>query len=389
MPGSQDRREQLVRLRGKRRTPRGAPPGTLHADPSAPHPVMRVMAYGPDHLIEPTLAAPGELRPLLGAHPMIWIDIDGLGDVQFVRDLAEVFNIHPLAQEDMVNTYQRAKVDPYGDHLFLVSRMLTLKNGAILNEQLSLYVGPGFLVSFQEIPGDCLDPVRARLRQGGPIRERGSDHLAYALLDAVIDGYFPILEHSGDRLEELEERILTRPAPDAVRQVHGVRHQLITLRRAVWPLREAVNALLRDPHPRLTEETRYYLRDCYDHTVQILDLVETYRELTSSLTDVYLSSLGQRTNDIMRLLTVISTIFIPLTFLAGVWGMNFDPKVSRWNMPELLWTLGYPIALAVMVAIAVAMLWYFRRRGWLGPLVQAAREGDRRGSGPGPDSERH
>jgi magnesium transporter len=334
------------------------------------------MAYGPDHLIEPVVATPADLRPLLGAHPMIWVDIDGLGDVEFVRGLAAVFGIHPLAQEDMVNTYQRAKVEPYGDHLFLVSRMLTLQDGGILNEQLSLYFGPGFLLSFQEIPGDCLDPVRARLRQGGPMRERGSDHLAYALLDAVIDGYFPVLETCGDRLEELEEEILARPSPGAVRRIHEVRRQLIVLRRAVWPLREAVNSLLRESHPRLTDETRLFLRDCYDHTVQILDLVETYRELSSDLTDVYLSSIGQRTNEIMRLLTVISTVFIPLTFLVGLWGMNFDPDSSPWNMPELRWRWGYPIALALILGVAIGMFWLFLRRGWLGPPGSRDREHD-------------
>jgi magnesium transporter len=244
--------------------------------------------------------------------------------------------------------------------------MLTLRDGEIQSEQLSLYLGPRFLLSFQEIPGDCLDPVRSRLRQGGALRERGSDFLAYAILDAVIDGYFPVLEHCGDRLESLEEEVLAHPSPAAVRRVHEVRRELLLLRRAVWPLREAVNALLRDPHPRLGEETRLFLRDCYDHTVQILDLVETYRELASGLTDVYLSSIGQRTNETMRLLTVISTIFIPLTFLAGVWGMNFDTASSPWNMPELLWRWGYPAALAFMLAIALLMLWAFRRRGWLG-----------------------
>lgn len=355
-----------VRRHDRRRTPPGAPPGTLQADPAATRPVMRVMAFGPDHLIEPEIAGPAGIRPLIGRHPMLWVDVDGLGDTAFVRELAAVFGIHPLAQEDMVNAYQRAKVEPYGEHLFIVSRMLTWRQDEIQNEQLSLYLGPGFLVSFQEIPGDCLDPVRTRLRAGGALRALGSDHLAYALLDAVIDGYFPILERCGDRLEEIEEETLARPDAGTVRQIHGVRRQLILLRRTVWPLREAVNLLLRDPHPRLTEETRTYLRDCYDHTVQILDLVETYRELTSSLTDVYLSSIGQRTNEIMRLLTVISTIFIPLTFLAGVWGMNFDPGVSRWNMPELLWPWGYPLALVVMLAIAAIMLAVFRRRGWLG-----------------------
>jgi magnesium transporter len=285
-----------------------------------------------------------------------------------VRQIAEIFQLHPLAQEDVLNTYQRAKVEPYGPHLFIVCRAFYVRGGLLETEQLSLYVGENFLLSFQETPGpDCWDPVRNRLRHGqGNLRGSGTDYLAYALLDAVIDSYFPVLEEFGERLESQEELILVRPNPATIQAIHGIKRELFLLRRAVWPLRDAVNVLLRDPVPLIAKETRIFLRDCYDHCVQIIDLVETYRELGSDLTDVYLSSVSFRTNEIMRLLTVVTSVFIPLTFLAGVWGMNFDPSTSPLNMPELRWFWGYPFALALMAVVAGVMLVFFRRRGWLG-----------------------
>jgi magnesium transporter len=226
------------------------------------------------------------------------------------------------------------------------------------------------------------------LRRGGSIRERGADFLAYALLDAVIDAYFPVIEECGTRLEEAEIEVFSRPGPQAVRRIHDIRSDLLMLRRAVWPLRDAVNALVRDPHPVIRDETRVFLRDCYDHTVQIMDLVETFRELAAGLTDIYLSSLGQRTNETMRLLTVISTIFIPLTFLAGLWGMNYDPSSSPFNMPELRWKWGYPAALLFMFALGVTMLVLFRRRGWLGAPKEGPAANERPGNAADPPEDR-
>jgi len=354
------------KYRMKRRPPPGSPPGTLVGVPGTPPPTIRVIAYGPEGIEEHTPARVEELTALLGRQPVTWIDIDALSDAETVRKLGEIFHLHPLAQEDILNTYQRAKVEPYGDHIFVVSRMFSMQAGVVQAEQFSLFFGPGILLSFQQVPGDCLDPVRERLRRGGSIRERGADFLAYALLDAVIDAYFPVIEECGTRLEEAEIEVFSRPGPQAVRRIHDIRSDLLMLRRAVWPLRDAVNALVRDPHPMIREETRVFLRDCYDHTVQIMDLVETFRELAAGLTDIYLSSLGQRTNETMRLLTVISTIFIPLTFLAGLWGMNYDPGSSPFNMPELRWRWGYPVALLFMCTLGITMLVLFRRRGWLG-----------------------
>jgi magnesium transporter len=353
-------------LQAVRRVPPGASPGTLIADPKAYPPVVSVIAFGPDGFEEKSVRSPQEVRALLGRFPVTWVNVDGLGDPEVVRGMGEIFELHPLAQEDVINAYQRAKVEPYGERLFIVLRMFSRPEERLQSEQLSLYVSAESVLTFQEIPGDCLDPVRARLRAGAGIRRRGSDYLAYALIDSVIDAYFPILEELGERLELLEDEILQSPSPLLIRKVHEIKRELLVLRRAAWPMREAINTLLRDPLPLIREETRTFLRDCYDHTVQIIDLIETYRELGADLTDVYLSSLSQKTNEVMRLLTVIATIFIPLTFLAGVWGMNFDTRASRWNMPELSWKYGYPAALLVMLAVAVWMLAYFGRKGWLG-----------------------
>jgi magnesium transporter len=360
-------RRRKPRTRPYRRTPPGASPGTLVADPHAFPPVLDVMAFGPDGVEEKRIERPADLRSHLGRHPVTWINMVGLADINAVREMGTIFHLHPLAQEDVINAWQRAKVEPYDDRLFIVVRMLSWQEGKLASEQLSIFLGPDFVLTFQEVPGDCLDPVRERIRAGaGTIRSRGPDYLAYALIDAVIDGYFPVLEECGERLEVLEDEILRSPDRSLIRRVHETKRDLLLLRRAAWPLREAINALLRDSAPLIREETRPFLRDCYDHTVQIIDLIETYRELGSDLTDVYLSSLSQRTNDIMRWLTVTATIFIPLTFFAGIWGMNFRPEASPWNMPELRWRYGYPAALLFMAAVAGAMLLYFRRKGWLG-----------------------
>jgi magnesium transporter len=354
------------KFRTKRRPPPGSAPGTLVGEPGLPPTTIRVIAYGSEGLEEHAVPRVEELQAILGRQPVTWIDIDGLGDAETVRKIGEIFHLHPLAQEDILNTYQRAKVEPYGEHLFVVLRMFSMIAGALQAEQFSLFFGPGVLISFQQVPGDCLDPVRERLRRGGSIRDRGADFLAYALLDTIIDAYFPVIEDCGTRLEEVELEVLSRPGPHVVRRIHEIRSDLLVLRRAVWPLRDAVNALVRDPHPVIRDETRVFLRDCYDHTVQIMDLVETFRELAAGLTDIYLSSLGQKTNETMRLLTVISTVFIPLTFLAGLWGMNFDPGSSPLNMPELRWRWGYPLALLIMFGLGLVMLVMFRKRGWLG-----------------------
>ena len=277
-----------------------------------------------------------------------------------------LFHLHPLALEDAVNVHQRSKVDRYGDQLFITARVPADTVG-FRTEQVSLFVGKNFVITFLEDPGDCFEPVRRRLRDDeGLIRRRGADYLAYALLDASIDAYFPLLETFGDRLEELEDEVIATPSRTTVGRIHDAKHDLRMLRRAIWPMREAMSQLSRDDTPVIAVETRVYFRDLYDHAVQIIDIVETYRELGSDLNDLYLSALSNRMNEIMRVLTVIATIFMPLSFVAGLYGMNFDTQASPWNMPELHWRYGYPLALATMAAVAFGMLLFFRRRGWLG-----------------------
>jgi magnesium transporter len=355
-----------INLRFRRRTRPGAVPGTVAVDPEARRPVLRVISFGPDDLEEKEVADLDSLAEILGKRPVTWIDVLGLGDAETIRRLGEIFHLHPLALEDVVNTHQRAKVEDYGQYLFIVARMIT--GGDELDaEQLSLFLGGNFVLTFQEKPGDCLDPVRRRLRQRrGGMRQLGPDYLAYALLDAVVDAYFPVLEQYGEALDALDEQISTRPAPDTIVRTHQLRSDLLLLRRAIWPLRDHVGELLRDSSPLISKETRVFLRDCYDHTLQIVDLVETGRQMCSDLREYYLSAVNNRMSEVMKVLTIMATIFIPLSFIAGVYGMNFDPTVSPWNMPELGWPLGYPLALALMAAVAGVQLWYFWRRGWIG-----------------------
>ncbi len=343
----------------------GSMPGTLSIDPSMPKPVIRVIAYGPDALVEKPVESLDELPGLLAEHPVCWVNVDGLGDAEVLTGLGQIFGLHRLALEDVATLHQRAKAEPYGQQLFIVTRMVFL-NERLETEQVSLFLGERFVLTFQERPGDCFEPVRQRLRKGqGRIRQAGPDYLAYALLDAAIDQNFPVLEAMGERLEALENRVMDRPDPSSVSAIYEARRDLLALRRAVWPQREMLSALLREENPLFAPETRLYLRDCYDHISQIIDMVETDRELAGGLLDVYLSSVSNRMNEVMKVLTIIATIFIPLGFIAGLYGMNFD-TASPWNLPELGWRYGYPAVLTAMAALAGGMLYYFRRKGWLG-----------------------
>ena len=348
-----------------RRSAPGSAPGTLRVDPGATHPEIRVIAYGPDKMIDEEIEDLGLLQDILDDWPVTWVNVEGLGDLSTLERLGKIFDLHPLALEDVVNVHQRAKVEEYGGQLFIVARMVGI-SGQLEHEQISIFLGEGFVLTFQEHAGDCLEPVRERLRKGrGRIRGAGGDYLAYALLDAITDGYFPVLEHYGETLALLEDEALGSPGNDTIVRIQALKHDLLALRRTIWPLREAINRLLRDDIPLVHDETRPFIRDCYDHSVQLMDLVENYREVGSGLTDLYLSSLSNRMNDVMKVLTIIATIFIPLSFIAGLYGMNFDPGRSPWNMPELGWYWGYPFALGMMAGVAILMLSYFGRKGWL------------------------
>ncbi len=348
------------------RTPPGSTPGSLVSDPEAPFPEIRVMAWSDGDLFEKAPVSLEELEEHLGKWPMVWINVDGLGDTGTLGKLGEIFDIHKLALEDVVHVHQRAKVEEYGEHLFIVARMLFLGEERIRTEQISLFLSPGVLLTFQEKEGDCLDSVRNRIRKGkGRIRTAGIDYLAYSILDAVVDEWFPLLEEYGEMLEDLEDHILDAPGKETVAEIHHIKRDLLEIRRAIWPMRETVNGLFRQ-EGLIQRETHLYLRDCYDHVTQIIEIVESYRDMASGLMDLYLSSVSNRMNEVMKVLTVIATIFIPLTFIAGIYGMNFNPEVSPFNMPELNWKYGYLIVWGVMVALGGVMLLLFRRRGWLG-----------------------
>lgn len=355
------RKQPPHEIKVHRRTEPGASPGLILPDPAHHKPTIHVIAYGASGVVEREVATPDEAHQLVAQHAVTWINVEGLGDAQAIERFGELFGLHRLALEDTVNVHQRAKVDDYGEIVFVVLRMVQCAADRCSTEQISLFIGPGWLISFQEgHPGDSFDRVRGRLREGaGRIRTLGVDFLAYTLIDAVIDNYYPVLEVYAERLDELEDRVIEASGRRAINDLHEVKADLLVLRRAIWPLREAVALLAREEHPRFSDNTRLFLRDCYDHVVQVVELVETYRELTADLRDLYMSSLSNRINETMRVLTVISTLFIPLTFIAGVYGMNFR------NMPEIRWEYGYPLTLAAMTLTALAMLTYFYRQGWI------------------------
>jgi magnesium transporter len=295
-----------------------------------------------------------------------WINVDGLADLGVIRALAEKYHLHPLAVEDVLHVPQRPKVQAYeeeGDYqarLFVIIREMQLRQGALHSEQVSIFVGHKTVLTFQETTGDVFDPIRQRIRTAGSqVRRHDASFLAYSLIDAVVDQVFPILEQFGDRLEELEDRVLQRPAPDTIQDIHRVKRELLLVRRAMWPMREVLQKMQREPHECFSEVTRTYIRDVYDHAIQIIDIVETYREVATGLTDTYMTAMSNRLSEVMKVLTVIGTIFIPLTFFAGVYGMNFR------HLPELEWWWGYPVFWMICLACAGGMLAWFRRRGWL------------------------
>ncbi len=355
-----------LRIPGLRRkapltpTSPGAVPGTLVAPAEALPPRITVLAYGPEEFRETELATAGEVQQYLGSAAVVWVNVDGLGDTKTVQALGDMLHIHPLALEDVFNIRHRPKLEEYDQQLFVMTRMASLGE-RFEHEQLSMFVGSGYVLTFQERAGDCLKPVRTRLREKrGQLRNRGVDYLAYAILDAVVDSYFPVLEEYSERLEALQEEILTNPPTDTLARIQATRHDLLALRRSVWPQREFLSALARDETPLITERTRLYFRDAHDHAVRIVDLLDTYRDIGNGLSDLYLSSMSTRMNGVMKVLTIVATIFIPLTFIAGIYGMNFA------NMPELRWSFGYPLALGVMLVIGIGQLALFRRKGWLG-----------------------
>jgi magnesium transporter len=348
---------------------KGAPPGTVmyvgHERTEAAR--LSFMDYDGEVLMEGGRATDrvitlDEVVPLLAGPRTTWINLDGIHEVGFVEGLGEQVGLHRLVQEDIVHTAQRPKLEAYPDHLYLVLRMLSWdpERAAVQDEQLSLVLGRGYVLTFQEQRGDVFEGVRERLRSArGTIRSRGADYLAYALVDSVVDHYFQIIEAVSDHIEELEPQALEDPSSDVLSAIHALRREMLAVRRAVWPLRDLLSQLYRDETGYIGEDTRVFLRDVYDHAVQVVDTVETLRDLVSGLMDLYLTGVSNRMNEVMKVLTIIATIFIPLSFLAGLYGMNFEV------MPELHVWWGYPALLTVMLGVAVTMLLFFRRKGWL------------------------
>lgn len=348
----------------KKRYPKvGARPGTLVMSGDASPPAIKLVIYGPGRFETIDVADVADLEAALDPEAVNWIDVRGLGDEPTIRQIGELFHIHPLALEDIVNVPQRPKAESYDEHLLLVLRMTHLGEAETpIVEQVSLVLGSNYVLTVQEIKedGDVFDVIRKRVKSTkGRHRDRGADYLFYTLTDAIIDGYYPVLERLGDHLEDLEDEIIRNPTPSLLQVLNRTRTQLLSMRRAAWPQREALNSLVRDESPLVTPDSQLHLRDVYDHCVQTSEVIEMYREMASGLMSTYLSSISNRTNEIMKVLTIMGSIFIPLTFVAGIYGMNFQ------HMPELKIPWAYPLLWAVMASMSLGMLWFFRRKGWL------------------------
>jgi magnesium transporter len=334
-------------------------------DPEAPAPVLSVCSYGPDGFEASDGSDAAELRRMRSRWPVTWVHVVGLGDVEVIEALGRTFGIHRLALADVVHDQQRPKVQRWGEITQIVARMVD-EVGSAQTEQLSVFVGHDFVLSFEARGGELFAHLRERLRDGlGELRHGKTDFLAYALLDAVIDAFFPVVEQIGDELDQIEDDLPAMTQPQLTPRLRQVKHDLLHIRRALWPLRDVLGGLASGQCPHVQEETRNYLRDCQDHCAQLIDIVGTYRELAADLVDLQLAVAGQRLNEVMKVLTVMATVFIPLTFISSIYGMNFDPETSPLNMPELRWYWGYPFALGLMGATTLVLLVYFRRRGWI------------------------
>ncbi len=355
----------MSRLTHKRSRKSGLPPGTpVHIGvPKAGAPRVSLVYYDGEQFVEEEVKDAGACAARRDQPGVTWINVDGVHRVELLEQLGQCFDLHPLVLEDIANTGQRPKVEDYGGYLYIVLRMLSLHatTHEVVSEQLSLVLGPNFVISFQEgVEGDLFNPIRARLRTAkGRVRREGADYLVYSLIDAIVDGYFVLLENIDARIEALDEHMLTNRAGDVARAIHLLKREMIWLRKAVWPLREAINSLQRAESPLIRASTGVYLKDVYDHTIEVIDTVETYRDVLSGMLENNLSLLTTRLNEVMKVLTVISTIFIPLTFIVGIYGMNFR------HMPELEWRWGYPLVMLGMAVIGVALYVYFRRKKWI------------------------
>lgn len=342
----------------------GASPGTLVSvgDRKVVKSRITLIDYDPEHYIEKEIIAIEEVLPLKALPTVTWINIDGLHDLELIEAVGRNFGIHPLTLEDIVNTGHRPKVEEFDDYIFIVFKMLyyDMESEHIESEQISLVLGSNFLISFQEIPGDVLTPVRERIKKGkGRIRNSGSDYLAYALIDAVVDHYFIILEAFGEKIEALEQALLSDPAPASLQHLYTLKRDIIFMRKQVWPIRELLNRLIKEESSLIDNAVHVFFNDVYDHTIHVIDTIESFRDVLSGLLDIYLSTTSNKMNEVMKVLTIIATIFIPLTFIAGIYGMNFE------YMPELGWRYAYPILWFLLILIFIGMVVWFKRKKWL------------------------
>lgn len=348
----------------KRSTKTGLPPGALvHIGEKKAEKVrINILDYDENQFEEKEARTIEECFPFKDKPTITWINIDGLHQVDIIEKIGKNFDLHPLLLEDILNTEQRPKIEDFETCIYIVLKMLLYdeKTNEINSEQVSIILGQNFVISFQEKEVDVFNPLREIIRTGkGRIRKMGADYLAYSLIDAIVDGYFLILEKLGENIEDVEEIMMSNPSPVTLKDIHKLKRRMISLRKSVWPLREVVSALERSESSLIHDQTRIYLKDVYDHTIQVIDSVETNRDVLSGMLDVYLSSISNKMNEIMKVLTIIATIFIPLTFIVGVYGMNFE------FMPELKWYWGYPAIWSVMLIIGISMMLYFRKKKWI------------------------
>ncbi|MEO1523315.1 MAG: magnesium/cobalt transporter CorA [Cyanobacteria bacterium J06633_2] len=346
----------------------GTAPGTLNVSGDRQESTVVLIDYEEASATQTSLERIEDCISHLDKESVTWFDVKGLGNIDTLQRMGTIFQLHPLILEDIVNVPQRPKIENYDKHLVIITRMVNWvpAEQRFISEQISFVLGDGYLLTVQEEPiYDPFDPIRTRIQMGtGIIRRMGADYLAYALLDSIVDGFFPVLEAYGERLEALEDSVVLHPTQTTIRSIYRLKREISTLRHLIWLQRDTLSGLLRNNDVLLSQELGIYLRDCYDHAVQLLDIVESYREACAGLMDIYLSSVSNRMNEVMKTLTVISTIFIPLTFIAGIYGMNFNPDVSPLNMPELDWYWGYPFVWLLMLAIALGLVYFFWRRGW-------------------------
>lgn len=343
----------------------GSRPGTLSVPMDSVEPKIRLIRYA----VKPGAPAKDQdiedvedLASALASDGVTWIDVQGFGNLETIERIGELFGIHPLALADMVNVPQRPKAEVYGENVLIITRMVGLDSKSeVQMEQVAVLLNKGYVITFQERYGDILDPLRERIHDStSRMRRHGSDYLMYAIVDTIVDGYYPVIDKLGDHLESLENRVMEDPSTESLVDLNKTKNLLVNLRRAVWPQREAVNSMVRDENVLIDDEVRIYLRDTYDHCVQSAEVIEMYREMATGLISIYLSSVANRSNEVMKVLTIMASIFIPLTFMAGIYGMNFE------YMPELKFKWAYPILWCVMGVTGLGMLIYFWRRGWVG-----------------------